>query len=134
MQAMKNFLKEHETKLRIKITFSIETETLGTAGPFAFARDQLVDGSGEPFFVLNGDVFCEYPFKKMIKFHQSHGGEASIVIAKVKLQLHIPFGFIFIFCFDGWNLLVRVDVILLVIPKCYVGYSKILDNIFRPDF
>ncbi|XP_019157271.1 PREDICTED: mannose-1-phosphate guanylyltransferase 1-like isoform X2 [Ipomoea nil] len=81
-QVMQNFLKEHETRLRIKISLSIETEPLGTAGPLALARDKLIDGSGEPFFVLNGDVFCEYPFKEMITFHKSHAGEASILITK----------------------------------------------------
>jgi len=31
---------------------------MGTAGPLALARDKLLDGSGEPFFVLNADVIC----------------------------------------------------------------------------
>ncbi|KAK8546143.1 hypothetical protein V6N12_026943 [Hibiscus sabdariffa] len=45
--------------------------------------DKLIDGSGEPFFVLNSDVISEYPFKEMIEFHKSHGGEASIMVTKV---------------------------------------------------
>lgn len=53
---MLNFLKDFEDKLGITITCSQETEPLGTAGPLALARDKLVDGSGEPFFVLNSDV------------------------------------------------------------------------------
>ncbi|KAI4354560.1 hypothetical protein L6164_003410 [Bauhinia variegata] len=60
-----------------------ETEPLGTAGPLALARDKLIDGSGEPFFVLNSDVICEYPLQEMIEFHKSHGGEASIMVTKV---------------------------------------------------
>lgn len=83
---MLNFLKEFEIKLEIKITCSQETEPLGTAGPLALARDKLIDGSDEPFFVLNSDVICEYPLKEMIEFHQSHGGEASIMVTKVKLK------------------------------------------------
>jgi NDP-sugar pyrophosphorylase family protein len=49
----------------------------------ALARDKLIDGSGEPFFVLNSDVISEYPLKEMIQFHKSHGGEASIMVTKV---------------------------------------------------
>lgn len=80
---MLNFLKEFETKLGIKITCSQETEPLGTAGPLALARDQLIDGSGDPFFVLNSDVISEYPFEELIQFHKSHGGEATIMVTKV---------------------------------------------------
>ncbi|KAH0932937.1 hypothetical protein HID58_010054 [Brassica napus] len=50
-EVMLNFLKDFEAKLEIKITCSQETEPMGTAGPLALARDKLVDGSGEPFFV-----------------------------------------------------------------------------------
>ena len=86
MQVMLNFLKDFETKLGIKITCSQETEPLGTAGPLALARDKLADKSGEPFFVLNSDVISEYPLKEMIAFHKSHGGEASIMVTKVKFH------------------------------------------------
>ena len=82
LQVMLN-LKEYEKKLEIKITFSQETEPLGTAGPLALARDKLIDDSGEPFFVLNSDVISEYPLKQMVDFHKAHGGEASIMVTKV---------------------------------------------------
>ncbi|THG13902.1 hypothetical protein TEA_016057 [Camellia sinensis var. sinensis] len=83
-EIMLSFLKEFEEKLDIKITCSQETEPLGTAGPLALARNKLIDDdSGRPFFVLNSDVICDYPFKEMIDFHNSHGGEASIVVTKV---------------------------------------------------
>lgn len=81
---MLNFLKDFESKLGIKITCSQETEPLGTAGPLALARDKLIDSSGEPFFVLNSDVISEYPFAELIGFHKSHGGEATIMVTKVK--------------------------------------------------
>ncbi|KAJ1685201.1 hypothetical protein LUZ63_016591 [Rhynchospora breviuscula] len=82
-EVMLNFLKDFEDQLGIKITCSQETEPLGTAGPLALARDKLVDGSGEPFFVLNSDVISEYPFSQLIQFHKSHGGEATIMVTKV---------------------------------------------------
>ncbi|KAJ0984035.1 hypothetical protein J5N97_002391 [Dioscorea zingiberensis] len=83
-ESMLNFLEEFETKIGIKITCSQEPVPLGTAGPLALAKDKLVDGSGEPFLVLNSDVISEYPFKELIQFHKSHGGEATIMVTKVE--------------------------------------------------
>ncbi|XP_058207155.1 mannose-1-phosphate guanylyltransferase 1-like isoform X1 [Rhododendron vialii] len=109
-EVMLNFLKEFETKLGIKITCSQETEPLGTAGPLALARDKLIDDSGEPFFVLNSDVISEYPFKEIIKFHKSHGGEASIMVTKVKhFPLSVIPGFLFLGHFVTLWLLIQVD-------------------------
>lgn len=61
--------------------FSVEEEPLGTAGPLALAKD-LLQGD-EPFFVLNSDVICEFPFRKMIDFHKKHGCEGTIAVTKV---------------------------------------------------
>ena len=83
VQVMMGFLKEFEEKLEIKIVCSREYEPMGTAGPLALARDKLLDGSGDPFFVLNSDVISEYPLRQMMEFHKSHGGEASIMVTKV---------------------------------------------------
>ncbi|KAK3154306.1 hypothetical protein QOZ80_2BG0188850 [Eleusine coracana subsp. coracana] len=82
-EAMYNFLKDSEDNLGVKITCSQETEPLGTTGPLALARDKLVDGSGEPFFVLNCDIISEYHFSELIRFHKSHDGEATIMVTKV---------------------------------------------------
>lgn len=86
---MLDFSKDYETKLGIEITCSQETEPLGTVGPLALVRDKLVDGSGEPFFVLNSDVISEYPLEEMIAFHNSHGGEASIMVTRVKKRIFL---------------------------------------------
>ncbi|GFP86328.1 probable mannose-1-phosphate guanylyltransferase 1 [Phtheirospermum japonicum] len=89
-EVMLNFLKDFEAQLGIKITCSKETEPLGTGGPLALARDKLIDGCGEPFFVLNSDVICEYPLKEMLQFHKSHGGEASIMVTQVERFVEKP--------------------------------------------
>jgi NDP-sugar pyrophosphorylase family protein len=41
----------------VRITFSVETEPLGTAGPLALAKD-ILGKDDSPFFVLNSDVIC----------------------------------------------------------------------------
>lgn len=59
-------MKDYEVKYNVKITFSVETEPLGTAGPLALARSLLEESPSEPFFVLNSDVICDFPFAKMV--------------------------------------------------------------------
>lgn len=53
------------------------------AGPLALARKHLEDGSGDPFFVFNSDVTCEYPLKDLLAYHRSHGKEGTIMVTKV---------------------------------------------------
>lgn len=60
----------------------MEEVPLGTAGPLALAREYL-QGS-DPFFVLNSDVICDFPFKDMMAFHLRHGHEATIAVTKVE--------------------------------------------------
>lgn len=81
-EVMVAHIKEYETTLGVRISFSVETEPLGTAGPLALARDILARDD-EPFFVLNSDVICDYPFSEMISFHRQHGGEGTILVTKV---------------------------------------------------
>jgi mannose-1-phosphate guanylyltransferase len=76
-------LKHEAEKLGVNLIFSHETEPLGTAGPIALARDILLKSS-EPFFVLNSDVICDFPFKELEKYHRSHGKEGTIVVTKVE--------------------------------------------------
>jgi len=61
-----------------------EKEPMGTAGPLALARDILDDGSGDPFFVLNSDVICEFPLKDMLAFHKESGAEGTILVTQVR--------------------------------------------------
>lgn len=79
-EIMQSMMKEYEQKLGIRITFSVENEPLGTAGPLALARSILAKDS-EPFFVLNSDIICDFPFEEMISFHKSHGGQGTILVS-----------------------------------------------------
>lgn len=75
-------MRAEEQRLGITITMSQEKEPLGTAGPLALAKN-LLQETNEPFFVLNADITCEYPFKEMIKFHQKHGREGTLIVTRV---------------------------------------------------
>ncbi|PVU95198.1 hypothetical protein BB561_001973 [Smittium simulii] len=82
-EVMVAVLKKYEEKFGITITFSVEEEPLGTAGPLALARNILAKDD-TPFFVLNADVTCEYPFEQLLEFHQAHGAEGTILATKVE--------------------------------------------------
>jgi len=53
-----------------------------TAGPLALAREVLAKDDS-PFFVLNSDVICSYPFEALRDFHTAHGGEGTLLVTKV---------------------------------------------------
>lgn len=76
-------MSEEAKRLNIKITMSQEIEPLGTAGPLALARKYFTE-TEDPFFVLNSDVICDFPFEDMIKFHKSHKSEGTILVTKVE--------------------------------------------------
>lgn len=76
-------LSAEAKKLGINLIFSHETEPLGTAGPIALAGNHFKNNS-VPFFVLNSDIICDFPFKELAQFHRSHGKEGTIVVTKVE--------------------------------------------------
>ena len=78
-----DFLAEWEAKLGVKITCSQEDTPMGTAGPLGLARAILDDGTGDPFFVLNSDVICEFPLAEMLAFHRAKGAEGTILVTRV---------------------------------------------------
>ncbi|EMC98314.1 hypothetical protein BAUCODRAFT_146867 [Baudoinia panamericana UAMH 10762] len=76
-------LQKYEEEYGVNITFSVETEPLGTAGPLKLA-EKILGKDDSPFFVLNSDVICDYPFNQLVEFHNSHGNEGTIVVTKVE--------------------------------------------------
>jgi mannose-1-phosphate guanylyltransferase len=74
---------QYEKQYNVKIEFSVETEPLGTAGPLKLA-ERILGKDDSPFFVLNADVTCDYPFAQLAEFHKQHGGEGTIVVTKVE--------------------------------------------------
>lgn len=64
------------------------------AGPLALARD-LLTVDNEPFFVLNSDVICDFPFKDMLQFHNNHGKEGTIVVSWTPHRFFIDSGLSF---------------------------------------
>nr|CAH7720986.1 unnamed protein product [Callosobruchus chinensis] len=82
-EQMEEELTERVKRLGVNLIFSHETEPLGTAGPIALAKKHLIK-STEPFFVLNSDIICDFPFAELANFHASHGKEGTIVVTRVE--------------------------------------------------
>ncbi|RWS22581.1 hypothetical protein B4U80_10241 [Leptotrombidium deliense] len=82
-EMLENQLKTEAERLGVTITLSHEEEPLGTAGPLALAKN-LLSADNEPFFVLNSDIICEFPFSKMVQFHKAHGKEGTLVVTRVE--------------------------------------------------
>jgi len=67
----------------IEIVYSRESRPLGTGGPIKNAEGFLIEG-GEPFFVLNGDVFSDVDYGKIYSFHEGSGAKATIALYEVE--------------------------------------------------
>jgi len=78
------FSRNHPSGNRYSFNLSSAygTHTLSKAGPLALAREHLK--GDEPFFVLNSDVICHFPFEDLLRFHKSHGKEGTIMVTKVE--------------------------------------------------
>jgi len=81
-ELMSACMKAWEKILNVKITYSRETTPLGTAGPIGLAKELLSDG--EPFFVLNADIICDFPFSQMMQLYKEKQAEAVLVVTKVE--------------------------------------------------
>lgn len=64
---------------KIKISFSHETNPLGTAGCVKIAAD----GFNEDFLVISGDAICDFELKAALEFHRKTGADATVIAKRV---------------------------------------------------
>ncbi len=71
-------------KCGLKVRYSIDPpkKPLGTGGPIKKAQKLL--GRKEPFIVLNGDIFADIDYKKLIETHNKNGAIATMALCCVK--------------------------------------------------
>lgn len=132
MQVMSAFLEEYQNKLGIRITCSQEREPLGTAGPLALARETLMEEPNQPpFFVLNSDIACEYPLQDLIDFHNTHEGEASIMVTQVSC-FSLTYFFIINICSFCYLIVIQIYVKFFVSCLILENYitSWSFDDVF----
>lgn len=77
------YTMQYEQQYNVRIEFSVETEPLGTAGPLKLA-EKILGKDDAPFFVLNSDIICDFPFTQLAQYHKSHSSEGTIVVTKVE--------------------------------------------------
>jgi D-glycero-alpha-D-manno-heptose 1-phosphate guanylyltransferase len=64
----------------VRLTYSRETELLGTGGAVKLAEDLL---HGNEFMVLNGDSFFDVDLADLARFHHKVGATATLALAHV---------------------------------------------------
>ena len=68
----------------MNISYSYEEKPLGTAGPLS-----LIQGLDSTFLVTNGDVLTTLDLRKLVKFHKSQGGIATIAVHKRQVKIDL---------------------------------------------
>ncbi|MBM3157999.1 MAG: hypothetical protein FJ004_12055, partial [Chloroflexi bacterium] len=68
----------------VRIHYSKEAESLGTAGPLKLLQSEL----GEPFLVMNGDILTNLDFRRLRDAHLENGAALTVVTKVVDLPLH----------------------------------------------
>jgi len=75
-------------KLGIKVKYYHENKPLGTAGPISKVKKEIK--TNDYFFLINGDVFTELNFKKMMTFAKK--GNYDLVVGFIKKKYKSSFG------------------------------------------
>ena len=68
---------ENGERLGLDISYSLETQPLGTMGPL-----KLIDSLPDDFIVMNGDVLCDLDFAGFMQKHKDKGAIFSISAAQ----------------------------------------------------
>jgi NDP-sugar pyrophosphorylase family protein len=82
--------QQKSQKYGLKIRYSIDPpkKPLGTGGPIKKAEKLI--GHDEPFVVLNGDIYAEIDYKRLVESH--HKNKALITIALTEVEDPSSFG------------------------------------------
>jgi mannose-1-phosphate guanylyltransferase len=79
------YIRQHKpSKCGLKVRFSIDPRKmpLGTAGPIKKAEKLI--GHVEPFIALNGDIFADINYRKLIETHKKTNALATIALCTVE--------------------------------------------------
>jgi NDP-sugar pyrophosphorylase family protein len=81
---IKNFIGDGE-RLGVAITYSEESQPLGTCGPLSLLRDRLT----EPFIMLNGDILTTLDFGRFFEFGVAQASDLTVATKHIRT----PFNF-----------------------------------------
>lgn len=72
------------SQMGLKISYSVEDEILGTAGPIG-----LINNLEDNFLVMNGDLLTSIDFKDLIQEHKKNQAIATIATYKKKVKIDL---------------------------------------------
>ncbi|HNT53765.1 MAG TPA: sugar phosphate nucleotidyltransferase [Anaerolineaceae bacterium] len=84
-QLFQAFFQDGE-RYGLKISYSLETEPLGTAGPLSL----LIDRLDEDFMIMNGDLLTTLNYRHLFEFHRQKGAAATLGL--YQREVKIDFG------------------------------------------
>jgi len=76
------------SRFGVRISYVVESQPLGTAGPLALCRPLL--DRDQPFLAMNGDIVTRLDFRELERFHRERG--AQLTIGYVRHTYRSPFG------------------------------------------
>lgn len=82
---IKNYFKDGK-KWNINISYINEDQPLGTAGSIALIKNK----DSLPIILANGDIITDLNFEELLKFHNKHNAEITLVIKEYNVQ--VPYG------------------------------------------
>ncbi|CAH8670093.1 unnamed protein product [Dicrocoelium dendriticum] len=93
-ESLSQLISSTQREFNVTVRYLQEFTALGTAGGIYQFRDQLLSGSPDLLFVMNGDVCCDLPLEGMLEFHASLGsGDRFVVMAtEATRQQSMKFG------------------------------------------
>jgi len=122
---IKNFFQDGN-HFGVKINYTYEKESLGTAGPLA-----LVAGKMEhPFFVVNGDILTKLNFQDLYRHHLAKQCEMTIGVSTYSVEL--PYGIINVDNGRVAQVMEKPSFDYTVIAGIYVMNPSVLDYL-TPD-
>lgn len=71
-------------RLGLQISYSLEEQALGTAGPLL-----LVDALDEDFLVMNGDLLTTIDYGDLLRVHRQEGAAATIATFKKQVKIDL---------------------------------------------
>ena len=87
-EMIKNYFGDG-SKWGVDISYIYEDEPLGTAGALGLLPK---DDINLPLIMMNGDLLTNVNFRKLLDYHNTHGGKATMCIREYDVQ--VPYGVI----------------------------------------
>lgn len=98
---------------------------MGTAGGIYQFRDQLLSGSPDLLFVMNGDICCDLPLDEMLEFHSRLGSGDRFLLMGTEVNVYLFFNRLFVprqFHLSGQYLVIRDEQHTSNVCVCVLFY------------